>query len=264
MKLIIADLDGTLIGNQHVTKETLDTIRRLNDEGYIFTVATGRHIIAAKEIVKKLGVIRYPIICSNGAYIYDLEKEKVIYQTLIDEVTALRAIEICDHYELDFLIYTIDGIISTKKAELKLNSRIGAFKVTVIEKSEFKQYLKNGVIKILVIEENTELLNKVRELLSRIEELYPIQSQHNFLDIGHRLANKGNALSILAQYLQVPLEECMAIGDQENDIKMIEAAKIGVAMENGVDSLKKVADFVTKSYDENGFSFAVDRFIFDK
>lgn len=259
MKLIVADLDGTLI-HKGFSKETLNTVKKLQDQGFIFTIATGRHISTAKDYVKELNV-KYPAIYSNGAYIYDMENNKVIYQALIDESTALQTIKICNSHHMDFIIYTIDHIYATQKAKDKMISRIGNYDVDVVSDEELKIHLKKGIIKILVIDDDIEQINKLRKELNHIKEIYPIQSQKHFLDIGHHLANKGNALSILAKYLNVSLKDTMAIGDQENDIKMIQVAGVGVAMGDGSSLLKDEADYVTKSFVDNGFSYAVEQFV---
>ena len=263
MKLIVADLDGTLIHSKGYSKETLNTVKKLQDQGFIFSIATGRHFLTAKDYVKELNV-KYPVIYSNGAYIYDNEKNKVIYQALIDEKTSLQTMEILRNHNLDFIIYTVDNIYTTKRSRDKLVSRVGEYRVEVVADDELKLCVKDGVIKILVIDDDADLIKEARKTLSQIKEIFPIQSQKNFLDIGHHLANKGNALSILAKHFNVSLQDSMAIGDQENDIKMIQVAGVGVAMGDGSSLLKDEADFITKSFQENGFSYAVEKYFFNK
>ncbi|MBU1142400.1 MAG: Cof-type HAD-IIB family hydrolase [Firmicutes bacterium] len=262
MKLVVADLDGTLV-HKGFSKETLNTVKKLQDQGLIFTIATGRHFLTAKDYVKELNV-KYPAIYSNGAYIYDMENNKVIYQALIDESTSLQVMEICNRSKVDFIIYTVNHIYTTQKARDKMVSIIGIYDMEIVSEDELKLSVKNGVIKILVIDDDMKRIKEVRETLSQIKEIYPIQSQKNFLDIGHHLANKGNALSILAKHFNISLQDSMAIGDQENDIKMIQVAGVGVAMGDGSSLLKDEADFITKSFQENGFSYAVEKYFFSK
>ncbi|MDO9628648.1 MAG: Cof-type HAD-IIB family hydrolase [Acholeplasmataceae bacterium] len=261
MKLVVADLDGTLIHSKGFSKETLKTVKKLQEQGIIFTIATGRHIITAKDYVKELHV-KYPVIYSNGAYIYDHENKKVIHEALIDKLTALKTMKVCSKYNLDFIIYTVDNIYATKKSRDKLVSKVGKYDLEVVSEEELKSCVGNGVIKILVFDDDVERIIEARNILSQIKDIYPIQSSRSYIDIGHHSVNKGNALTILAKHLNVSLENCMAIGDQENDLQMIQVAGVGVAMGDGNVLLKDEADYITKSFEENGFSYAVEKYFF--
>lgn len=263
MKLVVADLDGTLIHSKGFTKETIKTVKKLQEQGVIFTIATGRHILTAKDYVKELDV-KYPVIYSNGAYIYDHVNHNVIHKALIDKITALKTMEVCRKHNLDFIIYTVDNIYATKRSRDKLISKVGKYDLEVVSEEELKSCVGNGVIKILVFDDDVERIKEARLILSQIKDVYPIQSSRSYIDIGHHSVNKGNALSILAKYLNVSLEDCMAIGDQENDLQMIQVAGVGVAMGDGNPLLKDEADYITKSIEEDGFAFAVDRYILKK
>lgn len=263
MKLVVADLDGTLIHSKGFTKETLKTVKKLKEKGIIFTIATGRHMITAKKYIDEINIL-YPVIYSNGAYIYDHKNQKVIHESLIDSLTALKTMEVCKSNHLDFILYTVDHVYATKKARDKLISMIGKYDIEVLNEDELKSSVKNGAIKILVFDSDVERIKEARSILSQIQGVYLLQSSKNYLDIGHHSVNKGSALSILASYLNVSLEDTMAIGDQENDIQMIQVAGVGVAMGDGNILLKNEANYITKSFDKNGFSFAVDRNILNK
>ncbi|PKK99788.1 MAG: hypothetical protein CVV57_01670 [Tenericutes bacterium HGW-Tenericutes-2] len=263
MKLVVADLDGTLIHSKGFSIETLKTVKKLQKKGVIFTIATGRHFLTAKDYVKELD-IKYPVIYSNGAYIYDHVNHNVIHQALIDKKTALKTMKVCESNNLDFILYTVDHVYATKKARDKLISMIGKYEIEVLSEGDLKSSVKSGVIKILVFDSDIERIKEARSILSQIQNVYLLQSSKNYLDIGHHSVNKGNALSILVRYLNVSLEDTMAIGDQENDIKMIQVAGVGVAMGDGNILLKNEADYITKSFDENGVSHAVEKYFFSE
>lgn len=263
MKLIVADLDGTLVLKQETTEKTKTTIHALKEKGYLFTIATGRHYHAAQPFVEMFDV-QLPVICSNGAFIYDYQKKEVLHQQLIDEDVVSRVMQRCDEVEVDFLVYTTQAIYATQRAKQKLMSRIGDVKVTVKERHELNLVTSQGVVKVLVIEDDENKRTLLKSKLDKESTIKYVQSQPAFLDIGHKLSEKGNALKILAQYLEIPIHEIFAIGDQENDISMIQHAGVGVAMGDGDEALLKVADFVTKSFHEEGFSFAIEHIIFNQ
>lgn len=263
MKLVIADLDGTLIHKNEMSIHTRNTILALKEQGYLFTLATGRHKDATKKLVSELN-IDLPVICTNGAFIYDYQKSQVIHQDIIDPKYVNHALNILDHAQANYLLYTTQHIVSTKQAKENLEARIGQFESVITDSNNLHTYLSLGLLKILVIEYDETKFKSLRTALETLEGVYVLSSQAGFIDIGNRVANKGRALEILTKYLNIPLDEVFAIGDQENDLTMIQKAGIGVAMGNGEEALKQSADFITKPFKEDGFTYAINKFIFNK
>lgn len=260
MKMIIADLDGTLISKKFMSPSTRRTIERLQQNGFIFTVATGRHKDAVRNLVKELK-IDYPVICTNGALIYDFKSEQMLHQDSVDSSIVYQVIEILNAKRADYLLYTTQSIVSSASAKARLESKIGPFESVVAEPKDWPSYIALGILKILVIEPDAERFNILRKRLEQVNDVYVLSSQPTFIDIGNKIANKGRALERLTQYLNVPLDKVLSIGDQENDITMIEKAGIGVAMADGDALLKNKANFVTKSFDQEGFSYAIQTLI---
>ncbi len=261
MKCIIADLDGTLIHKQRMSDRTKQTILKLQSTGYVFTLATGRHKDAVRRVVKELN-IQYPVICTNGALIYDFINERIIHQDVIDESTVIQLMRILDEQKTDYLLYTTKHIVSNEKAKQRLFDRIGSFESLVVSKEALLEHVQLGILKILIIEPDQNKFDALRIKLSSVEHVYVLSSQSSFIDVGNVLSSKGRALEILANYLQIPLNDILSIGDQENDLSMIKTAGMGVAMGDGEDHLKQQADFITKSFYEEGFSHAIDTLIF--
>lgn len=256
MKLIISDLDGTLIHNQHISKSTKDTVGILKKNNQLFTIATGRHMHTTREIVQMLDV-ELPVICNNGATIYDFKKEKLLYEVVINTNDVLDIMNLCVKRNLDYILYTTSGSFTTSQGKKKFIERIGFYPIKVLEPSLLRHIVYDGVIKILIIEDNQELLDHFKDIFSPYTELSIVQSQLSFLDISHKTATKGIALKRLSALLNIPLEDTIAFGDEENDISMIEVSGIGVAMGSGSPKLQEKADFITKSYEEDGFTFGI-------
>jgi len=264
MKLIISDLDGTMIHRSEYSKKTLETVEKLKNTKHTFTIATGRHLNATRNIVKTFG-IKHPVICSNGAVIYDFNEEKVLFQRSLSIDTAFKIIDICESLNIGYLIYTTKIIYAgTQKAYEAFSSKVGTFNVTQLENEGMDSLVKQGMTKILVIEDNQDLLDQLKEKLNQFTDISFVQSQPSFLDIGHKDSNKGDALLRLKKMFNKDFEMTIAIGDQENDLKMIEVADIGIAIGSGHDHLKEKADFVTQTYDNDGFSFAMHQYILNK
>lgn len=260
MKMIIADLDGTLVSKKYMSESTKETIQWLQQQGYIFTLATGRHKDAVRPLVESLN-IEYPVICTNGSLIYDFKTRTVLHQDTLDPFAIEEALKILDQYEADYLLYTTESIVSTKMAKQKLESKIGAFDSLVVEQCEWQPYIDLGLLKILVIEQDEIKFKNLRKSLETLKGVYVLSSQPTFIDIGNEIANKGRALEKLTSRLGIALKDVLSIGDQENDLTMIEKAGVGVAMGDAEEILKEKADFVTKPFLEDGFVHAINTYI---
>ncbi len=256
MKYIIADLDGTLVHKEHISNQTLETIKYLQENNIFFSIATGRHIEAARHIIEQFN-IKHPVICSNGGLIYDYQNEKLLYRNQIETDYVQKVIDICSSYTADFLLYTTKRIVSTKHANEHLKAKIGKYNGEIVELNELNQFFDEGIVKILVIEDDLSKLNEIKQKLSKLSEISYVQSQPFFIDIGHKGSSKGNALTHLAEILEFDLKDAITIGDQENDISMIEVAGIGVSMGNGTKDLKEKANFITAAFEDDGFSYAI-------
>lgn len=261
MKLIIADLDGTLVEKKQVSNQTKETLRKLKEQGYLFTIATGRHMVATKELAKILEV-DLPVICGNGAIIYDYKKDEIIRKEVLDPKTVESIMDLCFDHQVSFLMYTTKYVVATDEAKDKIHAQIGYFDTHVVKKEQLKDYIDIGVFKILAIDQHHEKLMHIKKELMHLNDIYMVQSRPIFLDIGSHETNKGNTVKNLAGLLHIDIKDVLAIGDQENDIEMIKTAGIGIAMGNGHKNLKAVADDVTDTYEQDGFTKAIDKHIF--
>jgi Cof subfamily protein (haloacid dehalogenase superfamily) len=134
---------------------------------------------------------------------------------------------------------------------------IDYFKVDSFDELDFSK-----LNKVLAINYDENFINKlIEELREKYPEIYVVRSFKYFCEIANKEATKGNAIKFLANKYGIKIEEVMAIGDQNNDIEMVETAGVGVAMGNGTEEIKKAADYITTSVDEDGFVKAVNKFV---
>ena len=104
----------------------------------------------------------------------------------------------------------------------------------------------------------------IKEYQEKYPEIYVVRSYKYFCEIANKEATKGNAIKILAEEYGITIDEVMAIGDQNNDIEMVETAGVGVAMGNGTEEIKACANYVTDTVQNNGFVKAIDKFVWEK
>ena len=274
VKLIAIDLDGTLLDKgKYISDKNIEAIRFAQKSGIKVVIATGRANFDAQNLFKETDINPW-IIGANGATIHDpsgelfysiplnqqaagemlniLEDESLYYEAFIDH-------QICaPNYGKKLLFQEIDQLMSKTnhmdKSLLKLEIEIqfGQSGFTFIE--SFRKLLEQekDIYNILAISFDEEKLQKGWGKFLDIPELTIVKSgKHNF-HLQHEQASKGNALEILAKQLKVDLADTAAVGDNYNDLPMLQIAGRSAAMGNADQEIKDVCDVVTLSNDKDG------------
>lgn len=283
MKLIAIDMDGTLVNKQlKVTKENSKVISQAVNDGHHVVIATGRSYDEARHTLED-AELHLPLICVNGAEIRSAEWE-ILSSTPLEFSQYEEIKSILDKEEIYYELYTSKGtytdnrekayevmkdIVITsnpeatdddvQKAALR-RFRLGLVSVV----GDFEKLLDQKdieVYKFLAFSSDTEKLKRAFQHLQAVEDLAVSSSADNNLEITNSEAQKGVALKRFAEIKGIPLENTMAIGDNYNDVSMLEIAGFPVAMGNAVDEIKNMAAFVTKENDESGVAFAIQRFL---
>jgi Cof subfamily protein (haloacid dehalogenase superfamily) len=263
-KWVICDLDGTLLNSDStLSEENTKAIKDLMLNGINVILATGRLDTMAKIYIDKLN-IKNPVISCNGGLIRNPETGEILYIKLIDKGLAKEILNFILSNNLNFLIYTPDMVYYSENNPRiprysKLNESVreelrmplASFKNQVLDIDDLE------IIKILILSENLDLINELMENFKFNEELEVVSSAKGFLDIMAYGVTKGNALKILGKKLNIDFEKAAAFGDNYNDISMLELVKLPITMENGEESIKEMAKFITLSNDEAGVAYAV-------
>ena len=261
-KLVAVDMDGTLLTPQlEISKETVETINKVIEKGVIFTLSTGRMYLAAMPFAKMLN-LDVPIITCNGALTKCSKTGKIYDERTIDREDSSKIISYCEKAGLSVSIYREDDIFIKKNSEnLDIHMQLDHAKPQVIE--DFHCLLEGSIIKIMFNSSNKYNLEQHARNLHELyhEKLNFYFSLPYFVEIVNKQANKRNALENIALKFNIKKEEIIAIGDNFNDMDMIEYAGLGVAMGNAPHYLKEVADFVTGCNDEDGVRYVLEKFI---
>ncbi|WP_246637683.1 Cof-type HAD-IIB family hydrolase [Crassaminicella profunda] len=269
-KLVVSDMDGTLLNsNNMVSENNKKAFKALLENNIHVAIATGRIYTSARVYAKHLDMVT-PIIACNGAVIRNLEDDQILYESHIQKEDCLKVIHILRKHNTYFQYYSLDTFYTEKLSHsslkysewnktLKEEDRI---RIDVI-KDSYEQ-IKNSdenIYKFNVINDDNEVLNRIKKELKEIETIEVSKSWHNNLEIMNKGVSKGNAIDHLANILGVKKEEVMTFGDNENDISMLTYAGMGVAMGNAEEIVKKQADYVTATNDEDGVAKALNKFI---
>lgn len=268
-KLIAVDMDDTLLRHDKtISKENIEALHKAREKGVYVVISTGRVFASAYAYADMIGFRTY-IIASNGALIRD-PNNNTIYESILNYDSMVEIIKVCQKYNTYFQLISETTIFSPEitnkfqryaewnelfKTELKVNVKEIKEPLKDIDK------LKDNVLKIIVFNDDIEVLKSIREELSKNDSIQITSSYMDNIEIVNKGVSKGRALEILGEYLSIKKEEMIAIGDSENDIEMIKFAGLGVAMENAIEEVKKVADFITKSNMEDGVKYVIDKFI---
>ncbi len=242
--IIISDLDGTLLDeNRKISQANLEAIQKIVSEGHHFIIATGRSRAASEEHIKSLadiGVDDYKVTY-NGAYIESPSGEVLSDFSLNkDEIDKLISIAEDSGYTLQ--LYW-DGSLYVKELNDYVRAYLENSKSPCIEGSAYKELEHSH--KALF---NSSPDSKFDEFEKYLDKSFPtlsvFRSAPEYIELIRKGKDKGNALSLIAEYLGIDIADCVAIGDSFNDISMIESAGIGIAVANACDELKNKASYI--------------------
>ena len=270
IKIIALDLDGTLLTTKKfVTEHTKQVLHQAIERGIIVMPATGRGLVAIPKEVLDIEGVQYALT-ANGAAIWDVKKGEKVYTDYIDVETTLDALDyaftwntIPDVY-LNGRAYSQKNcfakveqfVESEEQKEMLLSSR------TPVE--DIRAYVRQNpeyIEKINVLFHDQEEKRKAYEHWKRENKMEVTFSMGNNLELNKKGASKGQGLLAFGKMLGISREQIMVCGDSSNDIEMMKMAGFSVAMENGRDDVKELADFVTKTNDEDGVAYAIEQFV---
>lgn len=260
-KLVLIDSDGTLRRTDGTFSEKAkQVIKKLVDNGHYIVICTGRPRYHTEEIMREVGTS--PIIISNnGADIYNIDTKEEIGFLYMNKTECYKLIDYA-------FLNDIRLIISTGYTEFVTKEIRNSNQVT-LDFNNYKEQLKNKeIFQCLVVDENTTKLNKMKELVFNGNNLeLKNGNTTNKIDnldwftIGNINATKGNALITLSNYLNIKVEDTIAIGNDYNDISMLKEAGFSVCVDNALEEVKEYADYITLSNDDDGVAVVLEKIL---
>lgn len=281
IKLVASDLDGTIIDKHNdIYHDNFKAISDINKSNIPFVVCTGKTYSIYKGLCSSFHA-SYGIF-GNGTSIIDLKTGEEIYQSLLNPSSVINSIKIAKQNNLHVHVYTKNQIITEELLYLDLRNYKLQKNNIYNNKLEFKivpdllDYLTNkdkAISKVVISSTNSlekiqeEILNTLDVSVLNIKKYGKFKDQiinkeYEYLDIIPKNVSKGNALEILGNYLKINKDEILAIGDNLNDLDMVEKAGIGIAVNNAYSELKQIANYTTeKNVEQGGFAEAIYKFI---
>ena len=287
-KLIAIDLDGTMLNSYgEVTENTKRVIKQTIQNGTEVIIASGRSIDSIKTIANEIESEKY-MIAGNGAVIYDIENDKIIYEKYIPKSKAIDIIKTCEENSIYYNVYTNKSIIAnslrynvlyyykenikkeeSKKTHITLVEDILKYvedmqneKIMKIFICDSTKSVFNSIIKKFEIIPDVEVLDvshMSRKIIKHGTTEVPIQ--YYYTEISMKNVDKWYALEFLLNKLHINKDELITIGDNMNDKKMIEEAGLGIVMKGSTPVVTSIADYITDDNNNEGVAKAIEKFV---
>lgn len=267
-KLIALDLDGTLLNSdKHLSAENADALQLAADSGAQIVPTTGRFFDGMPQVIRELPYLRYAITV-NGAQVQDIRTGRIIYRAEIPLPRALAIMEYLDTLPVIYDCYCGNWGWMTRTMQEKAAEYISnphSLKMVLDLRTpvdDLKEYLftrGDDVQKIQLFIKDT---SQRPAIMTEIEQRFPgtvaSTSLANNIEINDSSANKGDAVRALAAYLDIDMQQTVSFGDGSNDLSMIRACGLGVAMANACPAVLETANRITASCDENGVAAVIN------
>ena len=254
-KMIVSDIDGTLMGKDHIIHDlTREIIFRVRDMGFYFTLATGKNLPATRSQADALEV-DLPLVLINGAMLQTRHGEVLKQSVLPLEVTQ-NVIAMCSAQEKDLVMYINEGIFVGQMNE-NIAQIYSTVKSDIVETGDWSGMGKKleGVNKCLVVDTvNRENLFRIGEEFSNAfgTQADIVHASRALVEVMPKGITKMTGIHAVAESLGVEMCDVIAFGDFDNDIEMLASVGLGLAVENASPAAKAAARYVIGSVDEQG------------
>ena len=264
-KIIALDMDGTLLDdNKTITEENKKSLMRAKEKGVKVVLASGRPKDGLIKYLNELELMQDDeyVLSYNGCLVQEAKSGKIIHEVGLKGTDLHYMYTLSREFNVNIHAFSEKhGLITPKMSKYtEVEASLNGIEATIIDFFDIPE--DENIIKIMLVDEEEILDAAITRLPREAYDKYNIvKSAPYFLEIINKNGNKGEGLKALADYLGVKREEVMAFGDAGNDKEMIEYAGLGVAMENAMEEVKKVADYITCNNNEDGVAKVINRFI---
>ena len=282
-KLIAIDLDGTMLNSYGiVTQNTKEVIKKVQEKGIEVIIASGRPIDSIKTIAKEIESENY-FISGNGAILYDIKKDEIIYENILKKAKTLDIIKICEENSIYYNIYTEKEILAKSlnynvlyyyKENLDKEEKNKTHIKIVEDLYKYLEERNEKIIKITICDNNKSIFNSILKKLKTIDDIEVLEVSHMsrkmirqgteevpieyfYTEISAKNVDKWYAIEMLAEKLNIKKEEIVAIGDNVNDEKMIKEAGLGIAMGQSSPKVTEISNYITGNNNEEGVANAL-------
>ena len=266
-RMVFSDMDGTLLKSaSELSEKNIEKVGKAVDQGVEFVICTGRGVYGVERFLEKLHLLGRPgyVICQNGAAVYNLENMEMVLKHSFSSDDLRPVVEIAREEGVEVYLYDDRTFVAEKVTpQVEAYCRVMHADMRILPDGlEYEGYFTK-----CLLSGSYEQLDAVRK---KVEPLIAGKLNHFFsgpqyLEFVKTGVSKGRALQETAEKAGVPLAEVIAIGDSENDLSMIQAAGLGVAVANAQEQLKSAVDYATEATCEHeAVADVLQRFVLDE
>lgn len=271
IKLLVLDIDGTIAGESNTINPSVkQAVQAAQNRGIQVAIATGRMYRSALRFHRDIGST-LPLLAYQGAWIQDPATEQLYRHWCVPPATAHRLLDYFEQPQLKSLLsvhFYINDCLYVREItpETKIYAQRSGIEATSV--GDLRRVLSDAPTKVLALSDDTEVIDRLLGSLRQQytpAELYLTKSVATFFEATNPLVNKGTGVRYLAEeLLKIDAINVMAIGDNFNDLEMLEYAGLGIAMGNAPADVQAVAHWVAPSIEQDGAAVAIEKFLLSK
>lgn len=261
-ELLALDLDGTVLkSDRSISPFLIEQIRQLSETTPVMIV-TGRHHTAARPYYQQLG-LKTPIICCNGAYLYDYQTEQVLQHNALSPDVAKQFITLAEQHDVTAVMYVTQAMLHSKHRPLPYVEALSDWANSLPELNRPQIYKVDSLFdeveqhphvwKFVLEGQEVEHFAQLPFVKQYFNGEYSWANRMDFAGIGN---TKGAALTEYLKTQGIEADRVVAVGDHHNDISMLTLAGMGVAMLNADDAIQHIADRVTSGTNDDDMALA--------
>ena len=269
-RVLACDLDGTLLrDDKTISERTLHALEKAVRQGVIFLPSTGRTHRELPAAIKHLPFVEYALCC-NGGTVYSYKENRYLFEDAIPYEMALEVLDFCKTLP----VYPTVVVNGARIVQGDENDEICEYirKVAVKDllfnftgahdvKQAFAEKHLDAQKFLLYVAEGANKLPIQQALRQQFPWLRVSSSAPLFIEVNIRGIDKGKALNNFCKLMNIPIEESMAFGDAENDISLLEAAGLAVAVANGSEEIRERADLICPSNNDDGVRQVIEEYV---
>lgn len=267
-RILVLDLDGTLTNQKkEITEHTRETLIRAQEAGVKIVLASGRPTYGIMPLARQLELDKYEgyILAYNGGQIIDCKTGELMYENVLDPAVYPYLYQCAKSNGFQILSYKGEYIITEDAENQYVKHEAFLNRMPSKTVPNFLDIINFPVAKCLIVGDPEPLAKLEPVMKEKLQDKMNVfRSEPFFLELVPKGIDKARCLSVLLQELDMTPQEMIACGDGFNDLSMIEYAGMGVAMANAQEVVKKAANYITLSNEEDGVAYAVEEFILNE
>jgi len=264
-RALALDLDGTLTNSEKIiTPRTKEAIFAAMEIGVKIVLASGRPVLGIRRLAEELELYSRGgfILAYNGGQIIDCMTNDIIFERLLPMEYYGEVCEFGRRFGVNALTYDENGVVSENDTAVYVKKEAFNNSIPINKVDKLEDVVKQPVVKFMIVGEPEKISITCEHMRQRFDgEINVFLSEPYFIEVTAAGIEKSAALKVLVSHLDITREQLAACGDGLNDLSMLKYAGYSVAMENAYDEVKRIADYITLSNDDDGVAHFIEKFI---